>query len=268
MPADAGLQGQVNRDAAAIYDGFFVPALFQEWAPRLCDAARLAPGQRVLDLACGSGVLARAAAERVGEAGSVTGLDRNPGMLAMARRRAPGLDWQEGRAEALPFADAAFDAVVSQFGLMFFDDPAAALSEAWRVLRPGGRLAVAVWADLGETPGYSAMTALLARLFGPAIASELRAPYALGDPAALRRLFAAAGIAARVSLREGEARFPSLRDWVTTDIKGWTLADRLDETQFQALLAAAPAALAAFVRADGSVAFRHPALLATAEKPA
>jgi SAM-dependent methyltransferase len=267
MPADAGLQGQVNRDAAAIYDGFFVPALFQEWAPRLCDAARLQAGQRVLDLACGSGVLARAAAERVGGTGRVTGLDRNPGMLAVARRRAPGLDWREGRAETLPFADATFDAVVSQFGLMFFDDPAAALSEAWRVLRPGGRLAVAVWADLAETPGYRAMTALLDRLFGPAIAGELRAPYALGDPAALRRLFAAAGIAAAVRLCEGEARFPSLGDWVTTDIKGWTLADRLDEAQVQVLLAAAPAALAAFVQADGSVAFRHPALLATAGKP-
>src|SRR5262249_1181532 len=102
------------------YDQLFVPALFQEWAPRVAAAAELLPGQRVLDVACGTGVMSREAAGCVGARGSVVGLDRNPGMLAVANRRNPGITWQEGTAEALPYRDAFFDAVVSQFGLIFF----------------------------------------------------------------------------------------------------------------------------------------------------
>jgi len=125
-------RGQVTKSAAEVYEEFFVPALFQEWASRVTDAAGLRAGQRVLDVACGTGVLARAAAERVGPAGAVVGLDVNDGMLGVARRRAPQLEWRPGRAEALPFEDRSFDAVVSQFGLMFFEDRAAALAEAIR----------------------------------------------------------------------------------------------------------------------------------------
>jgi ubiquinone/menaquinone biosynthesis C-methylase UbiE len=98
----------------------------------------------VLDVACGTGVVAREAARRVGPAGAVAGLDRNEGMLAVARRMAPGIAWRHGLAEALPFPDGAFDAVICQFGLMFFEDRGKALGEMWRALRPGGRLAVAV----------------------------------------------------------------------------------------------------------------------------
>src|SRR5688500_16775452 len=129
-------RGQVNSSAAEIYESFFVPALFQEWAGRVADTAHIQLGQRVLDVACGTGVLARAAADRAGAGGSVTGLDINEGMLAVAAQKAPHIDWRQGQAEALPFEDGTFDAVVSQFGLMFFDDRAAAIREMRRVLRP------------------------------------------------------------------------------------------------------------------------------------
>jgi ubiquinone/menaquinone biosynthesis C-methylase UbiE len=118
--------------------------LFEEWAPRVCKAAALLPGNKILDVACGTGVLAREAARCVQPGGMVTGLDRNEVMLTVARRVAPGIEWRQGRAEALPFPDGSFDAVVSQFGLMFFEDREGALREMWRVLKPGGRLAVAV----------------------------------------------------------------------------------------------------------------------------
>jgi SAM-dependent methyltransferase len=90
-------------------------------------------------------------AEAVGPVGSVTGLDLDPGMLTIAARAAPSISWHRGVAENLPFHDGTFDAVVSQFGLMFFQDRSRALREMWRVLRPGGRMAVAVWASLDET---------------------------------------------------------------------------------------------------------------------
>jgi ubiquinone/menaquinone biosynthesis C-methylase UbiE len=261
--------GQVSSDAAGIYENFFVPALFAEWAPRMAKAAGIVPGQRVLDVACGTGVVARECAGRVGENGSVAGLDINDGMLAMARSKAPGIDWRQGRAESLPFDDGYFDAVVSQFGLMFFADRAKAVAEMRRVLKPGGRVAVAVFDRIGNSPGYADMVALLERLFGRAIADELRAPYAWGDTARLRTLFADAGFAAiDIDTIAGTARFPSIEDWVFTDIRGWTLADRIDDAQYETLLGEAREALRQYRQADGSVRFASTAHIVTAQKQA
>jgi len=259
--------GQVSGSAAEIYEQFFLPALFAEWPPRLAEAAALRPGDRVLDVACGTGVLAREAAGRVAPGGRVTGLDRNEGMLAVARAKAPGIDWRLGLAEALPFADGSFDAVLSQFGLMFFADRAAALEEMWRALAPGGRLAIAVWDAAERSPGYAAMIALLERLFGARIADELRGPFALGDPAAFRRLLVDAGIAQpTVRTLVGKAHFPSIEAWVHTDVRGWTLADRIDDDQYRRLLVAAERELAVFCTPAGTVEFAAPAHIASARK--
>lgn len=168
--------GQVSSSAAEVYDNFFVPALFEQWGEHVVRLAHLQPGHSVLDVACGTGALARQAAHAVLPGGTATGLDRNDGMLAVAQRVAPGIEWRLGLAEDLPFDDNRFDAVVSQFGLMFFDDRRKAIGEMWRVLRPGGHLAVAVWDTLDHTPGYRALAALLARLFGQQVAEELEAP--------------------------------------------------------------------------------------------
>lgn len=259
--------GQVTRSAAEIYEEFFVPALFREWAPRVADAAGLAAGQTVLDVACGTGVLAREAARRVAPGGSVSGLDRNPDMLAVAGRAATGIDWRPGLAESLPFADRTFDAVVSQFGLMFFENRIGALKQMWRVLKPGGRLAVAVCGALDSAPGYADMVALLQRLFGERIANELRAPFVLGDPDTLRSLLTQAGIPqADIRMPEGMARFPSIESWVHTDVKGWTLGEMIDDAQYQMLLREAQRELGRYARPDGTVAFPFPAHIATATK--
>ncbi len=260
-------KGQVTSSAAEVYDEFFVPALFQEWAEPMASAMGVGPGQSALDVACGTGVVARELARRLGP-DRVCALDRNDGMLAVARAAAPAIQWEHGRAESLPYEDALFDAVACQFGLMFFDDRAAALREMWRVLRPGGRLVVAVWAPLADTPGYAAMYGLLSRLFGDDIACELEAPFCLGDPVALRAEFARAGIAGvEIQTRVGRARFPSIAAWLHTDVRGWTLADKIDDDQFALLSREAPSALQAFVVDDG-VAFDSPAHIAVARKPA
>jgi len=265
---DETLTGQVTRSAAEIYEEFFLPALFQEWAPRIAAAAHLASGQRVLDVACGTGVLAREAARWVAPGGMAVGLDRNEGMLAVARRHGPDVTWKLGVAEALPFADASFDAVVSQFGLMFFEDRVKALGEMWRVLKPGGRMAVAVWDALETSPGYAAVVVLLDRLFGARIANELRAPFVLGDAKILRTLFNDAGMPdVEIQVQSGTARFPSIESWVQTDVKGWTLADLIDERQYELLQREAAIALRRFVKTDGSVAFDSPAQVVTAQRP-
>ena len=128
---------QVADDAAILYEQSFVPAIFARSAVMVADAAGIGPGDRVLDVGCGTGILAREASGRCGAEGRVVGLDLNPRMLEVARRVAPGIDWQQGDAGALPFADGAFDMVVSQYALMFFPDQALALREMWRVLAPG-----------------------------------------------------------------------------------------------------------------------------------
>ncbi len=260
-------RGQVIRSAAEVYDEFFLPALFEEWTSRVVDAAQIVTGQAVLDVACGTGALTLAAAERVGPGGSVVGLDINEAMLAVARQKGTKIEWRHGQAESLPFPDQSFDAVVSQFGLMFFADRRAAIEEMVRVLQPGGRLAVAVWDSLENTPGYAAVTHLLERLFGRPTAEALRAPYVLGDRQVLQSLFAGVGLTdIQVNTIEGTARFPSLELWMYTDVKGWTLAKLLDDAQFDLLQREAAKILQPFVNGDGTVAFSAPAHIITGHK--
>lgn len=230
------------RNPAEVYDQQFVPALFRPWAARMCALAGLVPG------------------------GQVSGLDANPQMLAVAARHGAAVEWRHGRAEALPFDDACFDAVLSQFGLMFFDDPVAALREMQRVLRPGGRLALAVCDAVEHSPGYAALARLLDQLFGAAVGAAFRAPFALGDANRLLDLCAAAGLAdARVERGQAEVRFASIDALVATERAcAWTLGGLLGEAQFARLRRHAQDALAPFADAGGAVAFAMPALIVTA----
>jgi ubiquinone/menaquinone biosynthesis C-methylase UbiE len=130
--------------AAQAYESLHVPALFQQWAPIILDSVNALAEDRILDVACGTGVLAREVKARCGDSGSVAGLDAGSGMLAVAKELAPSIAWQQGLAESLPYEDASFDVVVSQFGLMFFRDRLGAIREMLRILAPGGRLAGSV----------------------------------------------------------------------------------------------------------------------------
>ena len=144
------------------------------------------PGDRVLDVGCGTGVLARAAADRVAADGQVTGLDLNEGMLAVAQRLRPQIDWRQGDATHLPFADESFDVVMSQFALMYFPDRPAALKEMARVLRPGGRLVIAVWGPYERATGYVILTEIARRRCGQA-AADVLGPVRLGQQGRVAR---------------------------------------------------------------------------------
>ena len=252
--------------AARAYEDLHVPALFRQWAPRVVEAAGIRSGHRVLDVACGTGVLAREAALHLGENGFIAGLDAAPGMLAVAERLAPSIEWREGVAESLPYEDDSFDAVVSQFGLMFFQDRPAALREMLRVLVPGGRIAVAVWESLENSEAYPIEVALLERLAGERAADALRAPFVLGDGAELTALFRDAGAGSvEIATHHGTARFPSVKTMVEADLRGWLpiMGVVLTEEQIEAILEEAEQALGRYVTANGAVEFDAPAHIVT-----
>ena len=257
---------QVSNDAAEVYENCFVPAIFGQWAPRLVDIAQVALGDRVLDVGCGTGVLARVAADRVGD-DRVTGLDLNEGMLGVARRLKPQLDWCLGDAVSLPFADASFDVVMSQFALMYFGDRIAALREMMRVLRPRGRLAVAVWDSYERAIGYKILTEIAQRRCGEPAADVLKAPFALGNKEMLFTLCETAGIDnAVVVLKEGTITYPTIEAFVETEIKGSPLEALLDAESYQELVQEAQEKLQKFCTGDGAIIMPMDALVVTAIK--
>jgi ubiquinone/menaquinone biosynthesis C-methylase UbiE len=146
-----GLWGNASV-AADRYERALVPALFEPWADVLLDIAGVGQGDRVLDVACGTGVVARSAARRVGSGGHVCGLDVNEDMLAIARSTNPDIEWRQAGSSRTGLPDASFDAAFCQQGLQFFPDRLGALREIHRVLAPGGRAVIATWcaADDGD----------------------------------------------------------------------------------------------------------------------
>ena len=173
-----------------MYERWLVGALFRPWAEVLVERAGVAAGERVLDVACGTGIVARIAHERVGDTGRVVGVDVNVPMLDIARVVDPGVDWREGNAMALPVTDLErFDVVLSNQGLQFFPDKLVALREMRRVLEPNGRLALAVWRSLDEAPVLRELNEVAERHLGPI--QDRR--YAFGDATALGQLIIDAG---------------------------------------------------------------------------
>ncbi len=168
-----------------MYERWLVAPLFRPWAELVCDELALSPADRVLDIACGTGIVARVASERLGDGGQVVGVDVSADMLAVARAVAPGIDWREGNATALPLRDGEqFDVVVCQQGLQFVPDKAAAAREMRRALRAGGRLAVATWRSDEESPFLRELRAIAERHLG-AIADQR---HSFGDAARLEAL--------------------------------------------------------------------------------
>lgn len=181
-------------DPATIYEEWFVPAVFAPLAREVLNQTDIPADARVLDVACGSGIVARTVAPRVGPAGRVIGLDVNAAMLANARRAADAeglaIEWRQGSAEDLPWKGGAFDLVLCQMGLQFFPNQSRAVAEMHRVLAPGGEVVVSTWRGLDQNPFCAAFErAVRRRLDSPA----LELPFSMGDPIVLADLLQEAG---------------------------------------------------------------------------
>jgi ubiquinone/menaquinone biosynthesis C-methylase UbiE len=173
-----------------MYERWLAGPLFRPWAELTLDEVELSPGDRFLDIACGTGVVARVARERLGQSGYIVGVDISPDMLAVARAVAPNIDWREGNANALPLNDGEqFDVVVCQQGLQFFPDKPAALAQMRQALAKGGWLAVTTWLSDDEVPIFRELRQVAERHLG-AIADQR---HSFGDPALLEALLQEAG---------------------------------------------------------------------------
>lgn len=181
---------------ARLFEEFFGPSIFVPWTEVLLERAEPVPGERILDLACATGIVARHVARVTGEDGDVVAVDLSPEMLEVARERAVSetvtIDWRCCDAADLDLPDAAFDLVICQQGLQFFDDPEGALSEARRVLDEGGRMVLSVWQPLEEHPVYEALFEAEARHLGARI-DDLATPFLFGDDGRLRAMLHGAG---------------------------------------------------------------------------
>lgn len=262
---------QLHGSAADAYEQHLVPAIFDALSRRLVTTADVGPGDRVLDVACGTGVVARAAARRVGSSGAVTGIDVNPDMLATARRSAaqvtPPIDWRQGDAEALPFDDDAFDVVLCQEAVQFFSDRVAALREMHRVAVPGGRVAFSVLRSVEHNPVYAIFAQALGDHAGDAAEQMMRSPFALGDADALRAAARAAGLTdVGIRIAVNEERFASVREFVRQEAASSPLAGPLGalaEVQRTALVASLEQQLAPQLD-DTGLAFHNETHIVTA----
>lgn len=209
--------------APEAYERYLVPVLFRPLARRLLTRADPRPGERLLDLACGTGVVARLGTEH---GLRCTGVDLSPDMLARARELAPDLELIHADAADLPLPDHAYDVVVCQQGLQFMPDPAAAVREMRRVLVPGGRLLVAVWRDVTFSPGFAAYVEMLDRHLGAEASAVLRGPFSMGDAEVVRALLTSAGFQRpHVSVEILTARFGSAEQLFVEEVAATPLAE-------------------------------------------
>jgi ubiquinone/menaquinone biosynthesis C-methylase UbiE len=223
---------QLDGSAPELYERYLVPAITSIWAVDLIDRMQPGPGDPVLDVACGTGIVARLAAERMAT-GRVVGLDLNAGMLKVARAvptTGASIEWREGSALSLPFADRSFALVLCQLGLQFFPDRGLALREMKRVLRPSGRAGLSVYSSIERTPAAHAFANALDRRLGPDASKIKRAEHVFPAADDLGALLAAAGFERiKLSTVTQQITFPSVLDYVRFQLTATPMAGLLGD---------------------------------------
>jgi len=196
MPGDIERYQMESDVPALLYERYLVPVIASRWAADLVERGMPKSGERVLDVACGTGIVARTAARRM-QMGRVSALDINPGMLSVARSLPTGsglqIEWYEGSVLDMPFPEAGFDLILCQLGLQFFPDRPQALCEMFRVLGPAGRLALSVFREIERTPMAHAFAEALDKHLKPGASKLKRVEHGLSDADELRRLAIDAG---------------------------------------------------------------------------
>jgi ubiquinone/menaquinone biosynthesis C-methylase UbiE len=244
---------QIPLEMAELYETKFVPALFAEWAPHVVDMGDVTAGQSVLDVACGTGIVARTAATRVGHQGRVVGVDLNPAMLTVADRVCRDVELHRADVVDLPFDPGTFDVALCQMALMFFPDRQRAVGEMGRVVKPDGTVVVMVPSSLDAQPAYRLLVELAARHAGPEAVAMLSAYWVCGDLDELCQTVRSAGLEVlSTRTRMGTARFDSIDEFVAVEVEGTPVRERLTDGEYDTVRREAHSVLAEFTAQDGT----------------
>ena len=256
-----------------IYEQHLVPAMFEPFARDLIKLCNIKRYERILDVACGTGIVSRLAIDYVNASvGKVVGIDINPIMLNMARRCSTGrnIEWKEGSALSLPFPNGSFDLVICQQGLQFMPDRNKALREMNRVLISGsnredkhssyGRLVLSVWTSIKDSSGFSILQRLLLETMSNEAATILQLPHSLSDIKELVSLVRAAGFNKILSKEITKTiSFPSVEEFVIGYTNGSMLAsyfndnENVDDISKNELLNRASSELSPFVNENTGI---------------
>ena len=248
---------EITDELVRAHEQYLVPAVYAQWAVKVIELAEIELGQHVLDVACGTGTLARAAHLETGLAGKVVGLDKSEKMLESAQRRSRSIDWHLGDATALPFERGRFDRVLSQFSLMFISNRVAAIKEMLRVCKPGGLVVVAIWGELQPGGAYDELIKVTAKVSGSRAAKRLSSAWALGQPGAMDSLLLSAGIDEyECHERFGQASYPSMRAFAEAHLRLSGEFDKLSENAFQQFVTTAELRLRPFLVPSGQLVAR------------
>ncbi|MFI2431890.1 class I SAM-dependent methyltransferase [Streptomyces sp. NPDC018693] len=270
MQHNSGFQLQGN--APERYEQYIAP-MMKPFIDTALDAVDLSPGTHVLDLACGTGFVARAAAALAGPTGHVAAADINEAMLKLAAARAPRLypdiEFTQAPADALPYEDASFDAVICNQGAQFFPDLDAAVAETARVLRPGGRLALTVWAAPDRSPYFAAQHEVIKEYGSPQDTETFTAAFSC-DTDRLTQALTRAGLD-DITVRQitREVRTPPLTEWIPGQMTSVPWTQSITTAGPDTLTRAANALndrLADYREPDGTAGIPFTALLATATR--
>ena len=243
------------------YEAYLVPKFFRPWAERLVSVAGTAEGERMLDVGCGTGIVARSAAPHVGDQGRVVGVDLNRAMLETARREGahltPEVEWRQEDATELSFEDDTFDLALSQQVLQFVSDPTKLLAELRRVVRPGGRVGLNVLRPIQHNPSYEILAEVLERHVGEESGAMIRSPFPEWSGATLRELMGEAGFD-RISLLLDirPVRYPSAEEYLRQEAASSPLAASIagtNETVRTKMVDRLEEALEAYTDRDGVV---------------
>lgn len=209
---------RMSTDGPETYERIIVPTWMADWTSDLIEAGGVGPKKRVLDVACGTGIVARQAAGLIGPGGRIAALDLNEGMLRVGNQcagseGATAIEWHQSDVSRMPFSSAEFDIVLCQQGLQFFPDKAAALQEMKRVLAPQGTLALSVWGRPEKCPHVTAICDVFSEYFGEDSIRIFKIASSLSNPAVLQNLVHEAGFSnIRIQSSVKFSRHPSLAE--------------------------------------------------------
>jgi len=247
---------QLHIKEAKFYEKHFVPTLFKKWAELIVEELNLEQSNRVLDIACGTGIVARTALKKGVESIDITGCDLNAGMLQVASEIAPNITWTLGNAERLPFKNNSFNKISCQFGVMFFQNPITALNEMIRVLDSNGKIAISIWNTIDQNEGYYDLLKLLEKIGGPELGSILRSPFILGKKQKIEELIKASNVQNfKLETIQAGVEFPSIEYWIDCDIKASPIATKISKDQYSNLVDQAKTKLNQYVDSAGKVRF-------------